>query len=123
MRDVSGQAGREADADDFPVLVRRPVQDGGGVVDVALDEVAAEPVFEADRALQVDLWVPGATAARLDRLSVSPITSATKPRGGGSALRSLPGGSARSTVTVRQTPLTAMESPGRVSAVTTALRT
>ena len=55
MHDVSGQAGREADADDFPVLLRVAADDRGGVVDVSLDEVSAEPVFEADRTLQVDL--------------------------------------------------------------------
>ena len=55
MDDIPGQAGRETDADDFPVLLRLAADDRGGAIDVALDKVAAEPVFKADRPLEVDL--------------------------------------------------------------------
>src|ERR1700722_6519310 len=60
---VPGQAGGEADAPAPPVLVGIAAGDGGGAVGVPLDEVAAEPVGEPDRALQVD---PGAWADGLE---------------------------------------------------------
>src|SRR6202030_2265163 len=55
VHDVPGQARGKADADDLPVLLRVATDDGGRAVGVPLDEVAAEPVLKADRALQVDL--------------------------------------------------------------------
>ena len=84
---------------------------------MALDEVAAEPVLEADRALQVDL-VPGLRDLRLECRRVSPITSAVKP-----SVRTPAGRRRAEPVTVRQTPLTQIESPVRASSVTTVLRT
>ena len=96
------------------MLLGVAADDRPGAVDVALDEVTAEPAGEFDRALKVDSRA-GATSLRLVSLRVSPMTSAMKPRGAG---RPLSGGWPRNAVTVRHTPLTAMESPTDASWVT-----
>src|SRR6185437_7366269 len=59
VHDVPGQARGQADPDDLPVLLGVTADHGAGAVGVPLDEMAAEPVLEADRALQVDLGAGG----------------------------------------------------------------
>ncbi len=54
----------EADLDDLPVLAGGAGQDLAGAVDVALDDVPAEPLLRGDRALEVD---PGAGPERPER--------------------------------------------------------
>ena len=53
-------------------------RDRAGAVDVALDDVAAEPGVRGDRALEVDRCEPFSALPRLVRCSVSLITSAVK---------------------------------------------
>src|SRR5487761_1061832 len=63
VHDVPAEARGQADADDLPLLLRVATDDGGRAVGVPLDEMAAEPVLKAHRALQVDL---GAGSHRLE---------------------------------------------------------
>src|SRR5579875_2799898 len=64
FHDITGDGARHADPDPVPVPGGAPRQHGAGAVHVALHEVAAEPVGEADRALQVDRRARGERAER-----------------------------------------------------------
>ena len=100
--DVAQQVGRELDPDAAGEAVLADLDHAAGAVGVALDDVAAEALVGARRQLQVD---PGAGApARRSRSprSVWFIASVSKP-------------SASASVAVRQTPLTAIESPRPIS--------
>ena len=54
LDDVCRQAGWEREVDRLPTVPGRARRDGGGAVDVALDDVAAEPAVGGHRALEVD---------------------------------------------------------------------
>ena len=75
-------------------------------VDVALDDVAAEPLVGGDRALEVDPVARAATPPSEVLSRVSCMTSAVQ--------RVV----VRSATTVRQQPLTAIESPSAASSST-----
>ena len=81
-----------------PRATRATVADA---VDVALHDVAAEAVGRAQRQLEVDRVARARARPSEERRSVSCITSAREAR------------RRRSSVAVRQTPLTATESPSR----------
>ena len=98
LDDVAQQAGLGGDRHDArEARPRAPPPPSPSAVDVALDDVAAEPVGGAQRQLEVDRRA-GPSAPSEERRSVSSITSAAKR----------PSSIA---VAVRQTPLTAIESP------------
>ena len=102
--DVAGDLPRQADAQEVPVLAVVAAEDLGGGIDVTLNDVPAEPVGGAQGALEVDR-VSGRWEPRVVRVRVSAMRSAVKV---------LPCMAA----TVRQHPLTLMESPRLASWVT-----
>ena len=79
------------------MLARRPVEDPAGAVDVALDDVPAEACAGRDGAFEVDRVADRQVAQR--RLSSD------------SSMTSAANASPSCSMTVRQQPLTAIESP------------
>ena len=77
-----------------------PASDRADAVDVALHEVPAEPGRQGRRPLEVDPLARPRAEPSADRSNVSFITSAVNT-------------SPSTSTTVRQTPLTAIESPWR----------
>ena len=101
--EVAGEVGRQRDLDDLPVLARGAGEDLAGAVDVALDDVAAEPGSTVG-ALEVD---PGARGEAAQRGLVEGLLHDV----GGDRPPSR-------SATVRQQPLTAIESPSPAPSMT-----
>src|SRR5439155_26334207 len=101
---VPVKAGRQPDRDGLPVLRGLAAQYCADTVDVSLHQVAAEPGGQGGGPFQVDRVALGQRAQRRT-VSVSFITSAVNA-------------SPSTDTTVRHTPLTAIESPGRASPAT-----
>ena len=104
LDDVAGEVGRAARCA-RPPSARRACgpSDRADAVDVALHDVPAEPGVGGDGALEVDRVAGGQRARGCCGRSVSAMTSAR------------PDAVRRPPVTVRQTPLTAIESPRATS--------
>ena len=105
LDDVAGQLGRQADAHDLPVLAGRAGQRRADAVDVALHHVPAEPGVRGDGALEVH---PGAGLGRAEAAAAEGLGHDV----------GAPDAVASTSMTVRHTPLTAIESPRATSSST-----